>query len=145
MSGNISIIKIFGAGNVGATTNDINSVDIPEDGEIFAVHGHIFALAMNADDQARGELSFLSMNQIGSNDARGSIFEILTATSNLTTSGMGPGGAMAQLVLPSGGGIPVVAGERIHVHTLASAGVSPTVTFMMYLNFFRSKTSRRRR
>ena len=78
MSGHTAAIKIHGIGTINSFTSGVASIDIPEDGEILSVMGHVSGLGMDAlGDQAIAELSFLSTHQIEVNDARGSILDIM--------------------------------------------------------------------
>ena len=145
MTGHVTPIKIFGTGTTNQFTSDVSSIDIPEDGEILGIMGHISANGMNlADDKVYAELSFLSTHQIESNDARGSILEVMVQFGMLS-SGAGPASQMITLSFIPGSGIPVNAGERIHLHTFASNGPVPKGTFMIYLSSGGARRSSRRR
>jgi len=126
-----SVIKISGTGDVNATTNDVASIDIPEDSLIVGVYGLITGAGMATEDLAQAEISFLSTNQIGVNDARGSIMEVSVMTNTVTTSGQAQASSELFMSLPDG--IPAAAGERVHLHTFGSAGVTPSATFTLYL------------
>lgn len=138
------IIKVSGAGSVSTTSNDVASIDMPQDGEIRGVLSHVRGSGIATGDRATAEISFLSTNQIGVNDARGSITEISQQTGDITTSGQADASnSFYQAFDP---GIPVQGGERLHMHTSASTGVTPTGTFMLYITVggTRRRSTRRR-
>lgn len=128
-----SIISVFGTGTEAVTTNDVAAIDIPEDGLIIGILGRVLGDVMASEDEAHAELSFLSTNQIDVNDARASIMQVMVKTGTVTTSGQGKASETVWLGIPEG--IPVAAGERIHMHTHATTGVTPTGLFMLYLTF----------
>ena len=138
-------IKIAGTGSANATTNSVSNIDIPEDGELLALIGTLYGAEMVDDSRVTSELSFLSTNQIRVNDARGSIMEISHRMSNLTTSGQTVASTTVSLSLPEG--IPLQAGERIHLHTQSSqASVVPTAVYTMYIRLQgRGRRSNKRR
>jgi len=127
-----SIIKVFGTGDISTTTNDVAAIDIPEDGLILGVMGTVSG-AVGDEGELQAELSFLSTNQFQVNDARASIMEVNHMAGNLTTSGIPEGSTQIWMSIPDG--IPVSAGERIHMHTRASTGNTPTGSFQLYLTF----------
>lgn len=124
------IIKMNGS-VTGATTNDIATIDVQNTGFIEAILASTIVAGADADgDSAQAELTFASSNSFGVNDVRSSIM-MVKSSQNLLTSG---GGNMGQnLWVAPPGGIPVVAGERIHLHGSASTGVSLTVDLFLYL------------
>ena len=144
MTGHVTPIKIFGTGTVSVVTNDVAAIDIPEDGEILAILGTLNATGMADADRASVELSFLSTNQIQVNDARGSILEVTIRSVISTNGGLVTAESVALSFTP-GSGIPVNAGERIHLHTEGTSGVTPVGMFMIYLSAGRAKRASRRR
>ena len=145
MTGHVTPIKIYGKGTISAFTNSVAAIDIPEDGEILAVVGFITASGLDTiADQAIAELSFLSSNQIEINDARGSILEVAIRHGGDATGG-GLASENVSVVFTPGSGIPVTAGERVHLHTFADTGVTPKGTFLMYLSSGPARRSKRRR
>lgn len=133
------VIRVAGVGTISVTTNDVAAIDIPEDGTIDAVSITIEGQGMTSEDLAQAELSFLSTNQIGSNDARGSIALAQIGTCTITTSGLSSKVFTLFVAIP--GGLSVNAGERIHLHTGASTGVTPVASADIY---FTGKGSSRR-
>jgi hypothetical protein len=115
MGSEASVIKIVATST--GTADDLTSIDIPEDGEIIAVNGVIQSPDAALAEGNTVELSFLSVNQMTANDARGSIFNIVGRAQGGT--GVIGYAVNSNLTLPKG--IPVVAGERIHLHNVMSA------------------------
>lgn len=140
-----SIIKIVGTVPSNATTDAISSIDIPEDGEILTVLGYITgiyepaaAAGANISLRLATELSFLSSNQISTNDARGSIAEVRTGCtyffSEAVETGGGGGKLSEQSVMVLNQGIPVFGGERIYMHGFSSdADLTADAAFMIYM------------
>lgn len=141
-----TIIKVSGTVPANVTTSGIASIDIPEDGEILCIGGVITGIhvvapgSTNANEsvQLAAELSFLSTNQIGVNDARGTIAGLGLAMALLFGEAAETGGGgfkfseMADICPPEG--IPVNAGERIHLHGYSSrAEYTAKATFLLYL------------
>lgn len=139
-----SVVKVSGAIVANTSTDDIASVDMQEDGEIVCVGGAIrgeylntaIAMDLGHNPTLIGELSFLSTNQIGSNDARGSIAGLVMSSYLFfqdTTGGGGcPLSVMESICLE--GGISVNAGERIHLHGLSNmADLTGIATFLLYI------------
>lgn len=117
------------------------SADIPQDADIVGVSGYVGATGADADgDFVRAELSFLSTNQLLTNDARASIFQVEVMITSATVASIAKASEQQTIAIPDG--IPVAAGERIHLHVTDAAGVSPVVVFMVYL---KSRTAPRRR
>ena len=113
--GEASVIKIVATS--AATGDDIASIDIPEDGEIIAINGVLQSPDATLAEGVTVELSFLSVNQMTANDARGSIFNMVGRSQGGT--GVIGYAVNSNITLPKG--IPVVAGERIHLHNVMSA------------------------
>lgn len=100
--------------NASTTTDSMVSIDVPEDGKIVGVHLNLRAPNMEAGKYAQVELSFLSTSQTSSNDARGVIARTVIATSLLNTNGLASGHGNEAYSFKSG--LPVNAGERLHLH-----------------------------
>lgn len=130
----------------GGAQNDLASVDMIQDGKIMAVAAHLTPKNPGSSDESlRAELSFLSTNQIQSNDARGSICKIEEEI--VFATGVGRQSFGRSLFFEFPGGIPVNAGERIHLHSSGSTGADAEITFDMYVDFVGSGSrgaSRRR-
>lgn len=130
------IIQIYGTGT-GGTQNGLASIFIPQDGTIEGIVYAIQAL-LNADAEfANVEMSFISTNQLGTNDARGAILTLRMQTAVLT--------AVGGVVAYTNGYVPydlsVQGGERVYMHVDATAGVVSYVTMQLQ---FRSGASSRR-
>jgi hypothetical protein len=136
-----SIIRVFGQGTGGSTVNDVASIDIPFDGTIQAIHALMLNTNQGSNIKAQAELSFLSTNQLDTNDSRGTIAQIGNQTGAVSTSGASKGSESVFLDFSGGGGIPVNAGERLHLHIESGSSVTPNVTFIIYL---RQGSTRRR-
>lgn len=141
-----TIIKVSGTISASATSNDIASIDIPEDGNIVCVGGAIVgiyaptigAANTNQNLQLMAELSFLSTNQISTNDARGSIAGVAVSSAGYFAEAVETGGSGFKLSEQDSicleGGIIVNAGERIHLHGYSSTvGLTATATFLLYI------------
>jgi len=138
--------KMESTGTTGATDNSIVSVDIQDDGFIEAILADLSGNGMDAlDDNCAMEVAFGSTNSFGNNDVRGSIV-MLRMQLQFLTSGAGALGKTANLSF--GKGIPVSAGERIHMHLLATAGVTARGICYLYVVTSRGvvrRATRRRR
>lgn len=141
-----TIIKISGTIPADATTNDIASIDIPENGVIYCIGGAIIgkyepsvgSVNFNKSVELAGELSFLSTNQIAANDARGSIAGLgVSATlvhAEATETGAGMAKMSEQDSIAFTEGIEVNAGERLHLHGISNLPLLTAVlTFMLYI------------
>ncbi len=141
-----TIIKISGTIPADATTNDIASIDIPEDGFISCIGGAILgryeptvgSVNFNKSVEVVGELSFLSTNQIGSNDARGTIAGLGVSASLVFGLATEDGAGMAKLSeqdsLCFGEGILINAGERLHLHGFSNLPLlTASLTFILYI------------
>lgn len=134
------VIKMYSA----AAGDSVVQVDVPNDGEIVGVHGTVAGLGLDADgDFVRAELSFLSTSQLVTNDARGSIFALEIMVTAATVASVTKTSESVFVNLPDG--IPVAAGERLHMHVADAAGVSPSTTFMIYFATRKAPTRRSRR
>ena len=134
------IYKLFGTGSVGATVDGIASLDIQEDGIITAIAAIITATGMDASgDLAKIEGSFMSSNTFAVNDTRGSLITVALAQNFLTT-----GGGVGSPNLAFGGlTIPIEAGERVFMHAIADAGVTPSGTIYLYVEDLRDVKGQR--
>lgn len=114
--------------NVAAGTNDgIAQLDVVEDGKIVALAACGAPLGLDAaNDEYRVELSFASTNTLDNNDVRQSIFEVGNGQ-----SGVGGMGNINHSI--TGLDINVLGGERLFIHSFASAGVSGRVSFHIYI------------
>lgn len=135
-------IKITGDATADGITNSVASVDIPQDGDLVGVYGELTVETNmgTSADFCRAELSFLSTNQFGANDARGSILELNTVHSAIT-SGSSHNDARQYMWLGQDG-LRIVAGERLHIHSENDTGLDSKITFILYLRV-RSAPTRR--
>ncbi len=134
----MSIYKLRNSFSVSA--DDAASLDIQFDGEMVAYWWAVSA-DMDADTEAfQVEVSFLSSNTLAANDARGSI-------STVQSSASGTPGFVVQDIAGglTGLRIPVIAGERIHMHGVLTGAASVLAAFYMYVNDRTDPRLRRRR
>lgn len=135
------IYKLHGTIAAG-TTNSLAQLDIVEDGKIKAVSWTLRPTGMDAlDDELAAEISFASTNTISNNDVRQSISEVGVTQQFLTSGGGVAGGNYAI----SGLNINVIAGERIHLHTIADTGMAGGVSCYMYVEDGSGGRTRNRR
>lgn len=118
--------------NVSAgTNNSIAQLDIVEDGKLQAISWAGAPHDLDAaGDEYRVEVSFSSSNTLDSNDIRQAIDEIGVGQANTTVLGGGVGDINKAI---SGLNINVISGERVHMHSFASAGVSGRVSCFLYV------------
>lgn len=118
--------------DVATGSNDsIAQLDIVEDGKIHAISWAAAPINLDeAADEYRVEVSFSSANTLDSNDIRQVIDEIGASQPNTTALGGGGGGINKSI---SGLNINVIAGERIHMHSFASTGVTGRVSCFLYI------------
>ncbi len=127
----MSVYKIYGTSVSATVSNSLATLDIQVDGLIVALLTDINPNGMDAlNDEVLMELSFLSSNTFTINDSRGSLI-VASLGQNFLTSGGGVGGGNASI---GGLSIPVNAGERIHLHTSSSSGVTAGCTGYLYVN-----------
>lgn len=134
----MSVYKLYAAGT-GGTEDSLASIDIQFDGVITAIHAQAMA-DLDADaETSLVEVSFLSSNTLATNDARGSLIVIggrtATPMGGITNwnSGVGPLN------------IDVTAGERVHLHISAAAGVATSANVFLYVQDGSPAALRRRR
>ena len=136
----MSVYKMF-ANGTGGTENSVASFDVQFDGDIVAILGHLNPVFDANAESCNMEVSFLSSSTFSVNDARGSLF-ILGSRLDVITSGGSQGIANNAV---SGVRIPVSAGERIHMHLNASAGVVSVAQAYLYITDAADENLRRRR
>lgn len=122
-------IQIFSSGTGDSTA----SLDVPSDGEIKAVAWIVGASGMDADaDLVQAEVSFGSSNQFGTNDSRSVIAAAEIRVSAATVASIANTSLVEHMDF-GGDGVPVAAGERIHLHITRSTGVSANVKAILYM------------
>lgn len=137
----MSVYKLAGTGS-GGTEDQVGQLDIQFAGTITAIHGTL-AGDLDADGNVlRAEASFISSNSFGSNDARGSVFE-------MTMMGVNAGaGGFVNFTESSGVGpvdIPVIAGERMWLHIEGPTSTVSHAAIYIYVQDGASPDVRRRR
>lgn len=140
----LTLLQLVGAGTSGTTQSDAANIDIPEDGEITAVDMNVWSgSTISSATILRAQLSFISSHQIGTNDARGVISEVMMSAV-FNTSGAAKGDTTKQVTFSPG--LKVSAGERLHVHTNNTGGTAtPNFQIMIHLNTDRPVARRARR
>lgn len=118
--------------SVTGSADDIASIDVPEDGFIVGLLMSIIDATLASGENVVSEVSFLSTSQNTSNDARGLIGMLSMGVGVVTTSGNGQ--AAQSLFLNFGDGIPVNAGERIHLHTDITGAPSAGLRNALYFS-----------
>ena len=129
-----TVLSMSGTGATNSTANAVAAIDIPQDGvllsALFSMNNNLnFTPVSGAHDRIAAELSFISTNQFGVNDRRGTIATIRTGAVWLTSGGASM--SVNQWV-QFGDGILVAGGERIYVHTFASDGPQCLFDFQIY-------------
>ncbi len=126
--------------------DSVATIDIQDDGFIEGIWFDMVGAGMDAlSDTAVAEIGFGSTNTFSSNDVRSSI-AMMRINQNFLTSGGGVGGKIGTMNFLKG--IPVSAGERVHLHTAVSSGVTIDVQIYLYVVTTRGvvrRATRRRR
>lgn len=134
-----TVLHMVGNGT-GGTENAVANIDIPDDGTIEGVH-HIVIGDTDADnEQVVSEFSFIATTQYATNDARG-VISVMAVRCGLLTSGAVQG-ALANYVPMD---IDVSGGERVYLHSVASASVTSTHILDIYFTPTRGLPRRARR
>jgi len=136
----MSVYKLRAVGT-GGTENSLASLDIQFDGVITSMMMTMISDADANDEFAQAEMSFLSTNTLAVNDARGSLMIVSTQLS-LTTSGISDNAANLSTGPVE---IAVTAGERVHMHISATAGVGAACNGYIYVVDGQAPALRRRR
>lgn len=121
----MTIYKLYS----GTAGDSVASLDIQLDGEIESILMSCDASGVNLmDEGVQVEVSFLSTNTFAVNDSRGSLMIIQSRSGLLTSGALNSAINMSVSAL----GVPVAAGERIHLHILDIGTISGR-TGMAYL------------
>lgn len=140
-----TIIKVSASFTAATVVDSAAAVDIPEDGEILGIGASIYGdfapspgVFANQTLVVISELSFLSTNQIGVNDSRGSIAGMIAVMVNhfaeAAETGAGSSKFSEMATLAPEGGISVNAGERVHLHMSSStANLVGASTYYLYM------------
>lgn len=134
----MSIYQLYGT--AAASADSIANLDIQFTGEIVAWQMTAAGASMATADDAFGvECSFLSSSMFASNDARGVICRVQNQ--------IGAAGGQSEVHESlSGLAIPVVAGERVHLHAAVSGGTGTVAAFvLLYVLDSQDPNLRRRR
>ncbi len=115
----------------GGTENSISMIDIPMDGFIIGIDWDLNA-NLDADDEVCSvELSFISTNQIGTNDTRGRISSVSLRAVVLTAVGVHNFGVNKWL---GSFDLAVAGGERLFLHSVSTAGVTGTARCGLFVD-----------
>lgn len=125
----MSVYKLAATGS-GGTENGAAQLDVQFDGIITAIAGALESNIGVDGDQAAAEVSFLSVNTIGTNDTRGSLF-VMRQQMKLA----GAAYAVTNAVHHSVGGLAIAvnSGERLWMHIKATAAKTSVVDIYVYV------------
>ena len=135
------MIKMYATAT--ASSDDVASIDVPEDGELMGVVMCISNAAMVAAKRSAIELSFLSSSQFTTNDARGVIGFVEITTSALNTNGLAKSNETQSFIFHKG--LSVNAGERIHLHFLTTDTSTAVMNAFLIFKFKGGVRAARRR
>ena len=123
------IIGMF-AQVTGGTQDARAQIDIPQDGVILGIDWDA-SWYFDAEEKAEIELSFIATNQLDTNDVRGRLSSISAHNAEVTAVGHNPICCQKWL-----GGIELVVagGERVYLHSVATAGVNGEVRCNLYVD-----------
>lgn len=133
----MSIYKLFAAGT-GGTENALAQLDIQFNGSIVGLAMSLVADLDTDLEKCKSEMSFISTNSLTSTDTRGSLLTVAAFASvsfGITQSNIALGAL----------NIPVSAGERVWLHTEATAGVASDCTGYIYVDDGSAAVAQRRR
>jgi len=136
----VAIYKLHGDGTGG--TENLANLDIQFEGIIVALALHISAVFDANAEKVRAEISFLSSDTIDTNDARGSLCMVNAGPVFISTNG---GVVCHANHSVTGLEIAISAGERVHLHVRATAGVVSDVDGYIYVTDRSDPRLRRRR
>ena len=137
----MSVYKLAGTG-AGGTENGLAQVDVQFDGIITAIFGSIDMDVAANGNEAVYELSFLSVNTIGTNDTRGALFQLRSKAVVLANGTL----QSAENAGIGGLAIKINAGERLWMHVVATAAIVTEGAIYVYVEDGQSvPTAQRRR
>ena len=123
----------------GGVENSIAMIDIPQDGFIIVVDWDSNFTLDAANEFIEIELSFITTNQLATNDVRGRISSISAQAEVLSAVGLH---SFSLQKVVSGFDIRVAAGERLFLHSNATAGVQGSARCNLYVDFNTALTRR---
>jgi len=129
------------AGSTGGTENAIVNIDVPMNGNIIGVEWACRALYDTTSDAQEWQFSFGSASTT-SNDSRQVISHISLGGLTFTAGGSVIAQANGYTKIPD---IPVGMGERLYLHSLATAGVVGVANLLVHFDFDLDKVQVRRR
>lgn len=127
-----SIIQMYGT----ADTDSSAVIDVPDDGVLLSTSIEVYTAGYAADlDAILGEISFASVSQFGSNDARGVLARIVVSA-DLIGVAANTMRTDARTGISYGDGLKVFGGERIYMHILdVGSGVVVRMYALLLFNF----------
>jgi len=123
----------------GGVQNGMSMIDIPSDGFLIVVDWDAHFTLDAANEFVEIELSFITTNQTLTNDTRGRISSISAQAEVLSAVGLH--GFSVQKAI-SGFDVRVAGGERLFLHSNATAGVQGTVRCNLFVDFNTALTRR---
>ena len=123
----IEIIGMFAAGT-GGTEESAAVIDIRQDGSLVGLDWDCYATLDATDESLAAELSFIATTQITTNDVRGRISSV-SIINELLTSGQNSVSIQKFVPLLE---LQVFGGERLHIHLVATAGVTSSVRINLH-------------
>ena len=134
-----TVLKMYGA-ITGGTQDAIAMIDVPMPGRIIGVQWSLAAV-LATDYSAFAQLSFRPAGSFTTNDDRGVLSEVY-ALFEITTTGAGNVAVNQYSELPE---VPIMGGERLYIHSSATASVAGRVIALLHFDFDLDKISMRRR
>ncbi len=125
----VDVIGMFGA-ITGGTQDSIAMIDIPQDGFLIGIDWDL-NVDLDAAEVCACELSFIATNQLTTNDVRGRISSVSSRAVVLTAVGVNSVGIQKWI---GSFDLSVSGGERLFLHTAATAGVVGEVRCNLYLD-----------
>ncbi len=124
----MSVYKLAATG-AGGTENGIAQLDVQFDGMITAIAGSVDIDASANGDNAVYECSFISVNTVGTNDTRGTLFSLRQKVI------IGAAGETVSAANSAVGGLAIVvnAGERLWLHAVVTAAKVSKAEFYIYV------------
>ncbi len=135
-----TIVQMIAA-TTGGTESALVNIDVPKDGNIVGIEWAVRALYDTTSDQLDFQLSFGTVHN-GSNDSRQVISAGTVGGLTFTAGGSVIAQSHTYTQLPD---IPVMGGERLYLHSAASAGVVGVIRALVHFDFDLDKVSVRRR
>lgn len=135
-----SVIQMYGT----ADTDGSAVIDVPDDGVLLAVQMHMINSGYAADgDFSIAQLSFSSVSQFLTNDARG-VLAMITNAGDLSGAAANTIRGEVEASFYLGDGVKVFGGERLYLHVAGSGNLVMTRGYALLLFNFKNFVQRRR-